>query len=115
MFAAWLQNLLGNVITFNKLYEKIEEAKEAGNMREIYYWYGRFATLFINFDPIEEDPFEDGDDADFSEILLFADIEPSMERQSRVTGSSRVSQPRVRGTVSNVASFTSGFMNASLG
>jgi hypothetical protein len=26
VFAAWLQNLLGNVITFNSLYKKIEEA-----------------------------------------------------------------------------------------
>ena len=45
------------MITFNKLYEKIEEAKEAGNKREIAYWYGRFITLFINFEPIEADPF----------------------------------------------------------
>lgn len=30
-FLAWLQNLLGNVITFNALYNKIVEATRAGN------------------------------------------------------------------------------------
>jgi hypothetical protein len=59
VFAAWLQNLLGNVITFQKLHDKIKEAEEAENAREMYYWYGRFWTLFINFEPIEEDTFED--------------------------------------------------------
>lgn len=29
LFAAWLQSLLGNVITFNSLYKKIEEANLA--------------------------------------------------------------------------------------
>ena len=31
-FLAWLQNLLGNVITFNALYKKITEATEAENL-----------------------------------------------------------------------------------
>ena len=47
--------MLGNVITFNSLYGKIEEAIAAENYKEMYYWYGRFATLFINFEPIETD------------------------------------------------------------
>ena len=64
VFAAWLQNLLGNVITFNSLYKKINEANEAENMREVYYWYGRFFTLFINFEPIEDDTLDDLDDFD---------------------------------------------------
>ena len=50
-----MQNLLGNVITFNSLYKKIEEATEADNMKEIYFWYGRFTILFIDFEPLVED------------------------------------------------------------
>jgi len=30
-FLAWLENLLGNVITFNALYKKITEATDADN------------------------------------------------------------------------------------
>jgi len=57
-FLAWLQNLLGNVITFNALYNKIVEATRAGNEREMMYWYGRLCTLLINFEPIPEDQLE---------------------------------------------------------
>ena len=72
VFAAWLQSLLGNVITFNSLYKKIEEAEEAGNFREVYYWYGRFFTLFINFDPIETDDISDLDDLDSLDDEFFS-------------------------------------------
>lgn len=44
-----MQQLLGNVITFQKIYDKIKEANDLGNDMESYYWYGRFTTLFINF------------------------------------------------------------------
>ena len=57
-FLAWLENLLGNVITFNALYKKITESSDAGNMLEQMYWYGRLCTLIINFDPIPEDELE---------------------------------------------------------
>ena len=57
-FLAWLENLLGNVITFNALYKKITEAEDADNQRELMYWYGRLCTLIINFDPIPEDELE---------------------------------------------------------
>lgn len=39
----------------NSLFKKLEEATEAGNEKEVYYWYGRFAILFIDFEPIEEE------------------------------------------------------------
>lgn len=57
-FLAWLQNLLGSVITFNALYKKITESSEAENQREMMYWYGRLCTLIFNFDPIPEDQLE---------------------------------------------------------
>jgi len=57
-FLAWLENLLGNVITFNALYKKITEATDADNGRELMYWYGRLCTLVINFDPIPKDELE---------------------------------------------------------
>ena len=57
-FLAWLENLLGNVITFNALYNKITDAADSDNLREQVYWYGRLCTLIINFDPIPEDQLE---------------------------------------------------------
>lgn len=62
MFVAWLQNLLSNAVTFQKLYNKISEANDTLNWREAFFWYGRFTTLFINFDPIPEDELELEDD-----------------------------------------------------
>lgn len=43
------------MITFNSLYKKIEEATEAENTKEIYFWYGRFTILFIDIEPIIEE------------------------------------------------------------
>jgi len=58
---------LGNVITFQKLYDKIKASGDLEDPRESFYWYGRFTTLFINFDPVEEETLdgfeEDGDDS----------------------------------------------------
>ena len=61
-FVAWLQNLLSNAVTFQKLYNKVAEANDTQNWREAFFWYGRFTTLFINFDPIPEDELELEDD-----------------------------------------------------
>jgi len=72
VFTAWLQNLLGNVITFNSLYKKVKEANDAENWRETYYWYGRFTTLFINFEPIEDDTLGDLDEFQDDDDWLFA-------------------------------------------
>jgi len=46
------------------LYANIEEAIAAENYKEMYYWYGRFATLFINFEPIETDAIDLNDGFD---------------------------------------------------
>lgn len=75
VFAAWLQSLLGNVITFNSLYKKIEEANEAQNTKEIYFWYGRFAILFIDFEPLAEDDFDSlDDDFGFEDSFMSTDV-----------------------------------------
>lgn len=74
VFQAWLQSLLGNVITFNSIYKKIEEATEAENKKEIFFWYGRFTTLFINFEPIPDDHL----DFDDSELLMATGATPSL-------------------------------------
>lgn len=58
------------MITFNSLYKKIEEAEAAGNTREVYYWYGRFTILFIDFEPIADD--EADFDTDFDDDVFLA-------------------------------------------
>ena len=60
------------MITFNSLYKKIKESDEAGNTRETMYWYGRFTTLFINFEPIEDDTLSDLEDFEDDDDFLFA-------------------------------------------
>jgi len=106
VFQAWLQNILGNVITFQKLYDKIKQADQAQNTKESYYWYGRFLSLFINFEPIPED-----DEAlDRPNQKLFTRF--VSERNART---SRVESPRVQGIMGYSLGFASGYVNASLG
>lgn len=59
-FTAWVQNVLGNVITVNSLMTKIEDAKEINDTVAVYYWYGRLANVMFIFDPVEE-TFEEED------------------------------------------------------
>lgn len=111
--------MLGNVITFQKLHDKIKAADEAENHRESYYWYGRFTTLFINFEPIKEDSFDDEDFEDPNSELF--------TRTSRINAAHKdddlnvllssvlVESPRVRGLFGSALGFTAGYMNASLG
>ena len=126
VFAAWLQNLLGNVITFNTLYSKIEEALEAGNKKEIYYWYGRFITLFINFEPIVQDPADDFNSGGFQDDIFLATIpaaslaiaanQDMRVKQSTINGESSMRHgPVVGGFITNVYGFSTGFVNASFG
>ena len=132
VFAAWLQNLLGNVITMQKLHDKIKASEEVENYRESWYWYGRFWTLFINFDPIPEDSFDDSqfDDRnggglprdDFPPEDLFSTL-PALLRNSHInaddarllTSSPLVEHPRVRGFFGSALGFAAGYINASLG
>ena len=106
VFEAWLQNLLGNVITFNSIYKKIEEAEEAENTREVYFWYGRFTILFIDFEPIEESDadFEsDFDDNVFlaqyaaapASLALAGEYESKQLRSSRINNVKLEDHPRV--------------------
>ena len=113
VFEAWLQSLLGNVITFQKLYDKIKESSDLENPRESFYWYGRFSTLFINFEPIEEEHL-DGFDDDGTDGLPKTSFMRLLQRQSSVNAH-KVESPRVRGIWGSSMGFTSGFMNASLG
>ena len=68
---AWLQNLLGNVITLNSIQKKIDDAKLANDTVALCYWYGRLFNILLVFDPIEVDDFEDGYDegADWSLLI----------------------------------------------
>ena len=120
IFAAWLQNLLGNVITFNSLYKKIEEATEAENTKEIYFWYGRFAILFIDFEPLVEDDIDSLDDEfGFDDNFMATEV-PLVEAQSnhkmlRESSVGRRESPKVSGFFGNSFALVNGFVNASFG
>lgn len=50
---AFLQNLIGNIITFNNIYQNIVSASDGGNIPEFYFQVGRLVGIIIDFDPIE--------------------------------------------------------------
>lgn len=63
--------MLGNVITFNAIYEKINDAVEADDVIAQLYWYGRIANLFIDFEPIPVDDLELDDDLYLADLNGF--------------------------------------------
>ncbi len=112
------------MITFQKLYDKIKESGDLEDPRESFYWYGRFATLFINFEPIVSDPADDFDGGFQDDIFLatvpaatlgLAASQDTRLRQSHVNGNNMRHGPVVGGFVTNVYGFSTGFVNASFG
>ena len=67
---AWLQNLLGNVITLNSISKKIDDAKLANDTVASYYWYGRLFNILLVFEPIEVDTFEEGYEENSDDWLM---------------------------------------------
>jgi len=51
---AFLQNLIGNIITFNSIYQSIVTAQESQDYETLYYYIGRIFFLIIDFGPLEE-------------------------------------------------------------
>jgi len=53
-FPAWLQNLLGSVVTFDQLYKLIKAASDSGNKEDEIFWYGRLAFIILDFKPLKK-------------------------------------------------------------
>lgn len=49
---AFLQNLVGNILTFNNIYQNIMQANDSGKISDVYFYLGRLTFLIIYFDPI---------------------------------------------------------------
>jgi hypothetical protein len=65
---AWLQNLLGNVITLNAIQTKIDDAEENSDRVALFYWYGRLANILLIFEPVDTDSFNGEDLPDFNRL-----------------------------------------------
>ena len=50
---SFIQNMLGNVVAFQKIYDRINQAIIDKNDREVYYQFGRIMNLLLDFKPIE--------------------------------------------------------------
>lgn len=101
------------------MYKKIEEATEAENQREIFFWYGRFAILFIDFEPLVEEDLDSLDDEfGFDDDNFMSTDVPLLQaspilRESSTDG--RRESPRVQGFFGNSFALVNGFVNASFG
>jgi len=115
-FPAWLQNLLGNVITFNALYEKIDEATQAEDEIAMLYWYGRLFNLFIDFDPIPIDDLDDDFPEYFTQSGLAGSMIASQHRKSALMNNAGERRgPVVQGWFGNTYNFLFGLINATFG
>lgn len=50
----FLQNMLGNVISFQKIYDKINNSLAKNNYADVAFQVGRLMNLMLIFDPIED-------------------------------------------------------------
>jgi hypothetical protein len=53
-FQAFLQNIVGQIITLNNIYSKIVTAVDENNQKNIVFLTGRIVYLVAKFEPIEE-------------------------------------------------------------
>lgn len=59
----------------NSIYAKIEEATEAENTKEVFFWYGRFTIIFIDFEPLAVDDLSELDDEfGFDDSFMSTDV-----------------------------------------
>ena len=55
---AFLQNLIGNILNFNTIYQNIVNANNSGNMKDVYFFIGRLTYIIIYFDPLVDSSLE---------------------------------------------------------
>jgi len=53
---AFLQNLIGNILNFNTIYQNIVSANAANNTMNVYFYFGRLSYMIVYFDPIVDSP-----------------------------------------------------------
>lgn len=54
LLTSFLQNLIGNILNFNTIYQNIVNANNAGKIADVYFFIGRLSYLIVYFNPIEE-------------------------------------------------------------
>ena len=57
-FSAFLQNLIGNIITFNSIYQNIVTAQTANKTNDVYFYIGKLMNLIITVKPIDYETLE---------------------------------------------------------
>jgi hypothetical protein len=57
----FIQNLLGNVVSFQRIYDKMVNAMLIENKAEVYYQLGRLMQIMLDFKPIEKESYEQGE------------------------------------------------------
>ena len=53
-FQAFLQNLVGNILTINNLYSRVLVANDEGDTQMVLYICGRIFYFAAKFEPLEE-------------------------------------------------------------
>jgi hypothetical protein len=56
ILTAFLQNLIGNILNFNTIYQNIVNANNSGKMNDVYFFIGRLSYLIVYFDPMVDAP-----------------------------------------------------------
>jgi hypothetical protein len=47
-----IQNLLGSILTINKIYSKVVEYEKTGELEEMYFAFGRIFRILVDIEPV---------------------------------------------------------------
>lgn len=71
VLTAFLQNMIGNILNFNTIYQSIVNANTAGKLTDVYYYIGRLTYLIVYFDPMVDSPLLQTSPAAIDPIAFF--------------------------------------------
>eukprot|EP00347_Sterkiella_histriomuscorum_P010508 403376014 len=82
----FIQNMLGNVISFQKIYDRISQAIRDKNDREVYYQFGRIMNLLLDFYPIQASSFSDNQQYKLQDYYEDNDFNETTKVKSQTQG-----------------------------
>ena len=53
LMAGFVQNIVGNVLNFNSIYQNIINASKSGRTTDVYFYFGRLVYLLMEFQPVQ--------------------------------------------------------------
>ncbi|TNV73062.1 hypothetical protein FGO68_gene338 [Halteria grandinella] len=104
IMTAFLQNLIGNILNFNTIYQNIVNANNAAKLSDVYFYIGRLTYIIIYFDPIDYAPLQTAND-----LKTMSAVEFLLKQSTNINNQASV------GVISKISDVALSFLNSSIG